>query len=322
MINFFKNKKKDKKESSFESNQKTEEGKSNLTIADNKKIKKTRFGWQKIFNFKEFNEDFYEELEETLLLADFGGQNTITIIEEFKDKIKTENIKSKEDAILALQNIIKTYFLEAPLLLNDNKLDVLCIIGINGVGKTTTIAKLGHFFKSQNKDTIFGAADNFRAAAVQQLEEWGEKVGIPVIGNREGTDSAASAYDTVHSALAQKKDIAIIDTAGRLHTKKSLVDQLGKLIRVVDKFSEQIQRKNILVLDATLGQNGYEQAKVFKEVVGIDGLILTKLDTQSKGGVVVNISKEIGVPVYFTCHGEKMEEMSVFNIEEYVKSLF
>ncbi len=279
-----------------------------------------RFGWKKIFRFSELNEAFYSDLEERLIQSDVGGKNALAILQAFRDKVKAEKITERDAAVEALKDILTGYVLHQPLEVVPDKLNVWIIIGINGVGKTTTIAKLANHY-GKNRKIILGAGDTFRAAAREQLEAWAERLHLFVIGQPAGSDAASVAYDTIHAALARGSEIALIDTAGRLHNKDNLVDQLGKLIRVTEKFADKIVRKNLLVLDATLGQSGVEQVKSFKEKVGVDGIILTKLDTQAKGGAVLNVSQSLQVPVTHVGYGERVADFAEFDPKAYVDSL-
>ncbi|HMB01714.1 MAG TPA: signal recognition particle-docking protein FtsY [Spirochaetota bacterium] len=282
--------------------------------------RKKKFGWNKIFSLSEISDDFYEKLEEQLIAADTGGKNSLAIIEKLRQEIERNNIKTIDRARAALKNIIKNYFYYNDTLLTEDKLNVFIIIGVNGVGKTTSIAKLAAFYAGRG-DVVLGAADTFRAAAREQLEYWGRELGAQVIAQPQGSDAASVAYDTVHSALTRGKKFAIIDTAGRLQNKNKLVDQLLKLSRVVDKYEGKINKKIILVLDATLGQSGYEQVRIFKEKVGTDGIIMTKLDTQARGGVLISIAEKLKIPILFFTHGEKIDQLSKFNVDEYLDSI-
>lgn len=279
-----------------------------------------RFGWKKIFRFSELNEAFYRDLEERLIAADVGGKNAISILQTFKDRVKADKITDRERALDALREILGAFLIHQPLEVVPGKLNVWVMIGINGVGKTTTIAKLAKYY-GEKKKVILGAADTFRAAAREQLEAWADRLHLFVIGQPAGSDAASVAYDTIHAALARGSEIAIIDTAGRLHNKDNLIDQLGKLLRVTEKFSDKIVRKNILVLDATLGQSGVEQVKSFKEKVGVDALIVTKLDTQAKGGALLSVSQSLQVPVTHVSFGERVTDFSEFDPKAYIDSI-
>lgn len=283
---------------------------------------KKKFSWGKLFSFSKLDDRYFQEMEEKLIESDTGGSVSLSIIETFRKRIKEEKIKESREARDILKGIIKNYFKMTELSLSDDRLNVFVIIGVNGVGKTTTISKLAHYYSKQNKKKIIlGAADTFRAAAKEQLEEWGRRLDLPVIGQPAGSDAASVAYDTVHSALAKGSEIAVIDTAGRLHNKANLVEQLDKLERVIDKFKDRIVKKTFLILDATLGQSGFEQAKIFKEKPGVDGIIITKLDTEARGGVLISISEKLKLPVWFISYGEKMDDFSPFLVEEYLNSI-
>ncbi len=301
--------------------------------ADEKKAKSgkaaKKFSWKKIisFNFSEINQGFFDEIEEALILGDVGGSEVVKIMQLFREKIAEEKIKSIDAAQHQLKQIFKSRLVERPLVWDESKLPILVMMGINGVGKTTTIAKLSQFYSAQFPEQVWGAADTFRAAATQQLEAWSKELAAHLINKGEGADPASVAFDSIHSALARKnktgenKVLAIIDTAGRLHNKEALMSELKKIVRVSDKFENQVDRKNILVLDATLGINGFEQAKVFHEKIGLDGIILTKMDTLAKGGSVFSISNHFNLPIWFTTFGESLENISPFNIEEYIESI-
>ncbi len=277
---------------------------------------------KKLFLPSELNEQFYLELEERLIAADFGARSSLEAIETLREKIKNEKLKSRDEAVLALKGILKSYLTLSPFVFSPEQLNVLILIGANGAGKTTTLAKLGHWYQGhEKKSVLIGAGDTFRAAANEQLKVWAERLNIHLISAPEGTDAASVAFDSVQSALAKKMGLALIDTAGRLHTRDNLLDQLAKLIRVVDKFESQIVRKNLLVLDATLGQSALEQARIFKDKVGLDGLILTKVDTQARGGTLVSLSRELKLPITHIGYGEKLEDFKVFNADEFLEVL-
>lgn len=281
---------------------------------------KKKFAWRNLFSFSKISDEFYEKLEEDLLLADFG-ENAIDIVEQLKKQVEEKKIKEEKQVVVLLKEIISKFFNISPLDIDEKKLNVLCIVGVNGVGKTTTIAKITNHFKEKKMKCSIVAGDTFRAAAREQIIEWGNRLETIVYANQKTNDSASIAYDGVDSSLKKKLNVCTIDTAGRLHNKSPLMDQLGKLIRVVGKFEDKINLKKILVLDATLGQNIYEQAKIFKEKIKIDGLIVTKLDTYAKGGTLVTISKKLDLPIYFIGYGEKVSDFSIFNLNEYVDSM-
>lgn len=281
---------------------------------------KKKFAWKNLFSLKKIGEDFYEELEENLLLADFG-ENAIAIVEELRKEIKEQKIKEQEEAIELLKKIISNFFLQTSLEISNDKLNVFCIVGVNGVGKTTTIAKIIHHFQKQKLKCSVVAGDTFRAAAREQITEWANRLKAVVYVNENTNDSASIAYDGIDSSLKKKINICTIDTAGRLHNKFSLMDQLGKLIRVIGKFGDQINFKKLLIVDATLGQNIYEQAKIFKEKIQIDGLIVTKLDTYAKGGTLAMVSNKLQLPIHFVGYGETVEDFAPFSLEEYLSSI-
>lgn len=284
---------------------------------------KKKFGWKALFQFSQITPTFYESVKETLILSDAGGKTAVAITEKLENKIAENKIKEKEQAESLLKSIIKSFFIPNTLKLSKDLLNVVVFIGVNGVGKTSTAAKLAAHFQNRGIDKIiFGAADTFRAAAVEQLTAWAESLSLPIISPAGGNDAASVAYDTVHSALAGDKQLAIVDTAGRLHNNAPLIDQLGKLDRVIDKFKDKIFKKNILVLDVTQGTSGLEQTKGFIEKLNVDGLILTKLDSQAKGGIIVSISERFKLPVYFFTYGEGINDLKPFDIDEYVQSLF
>lgn len=306
----------------FKRDSKTSSSPISFTTESNRDINKKdkHFGWKKIFSFSDINEDFYSELEENLILSDVGGRNAMGILKSLRSKIETRKIRDQETSKEILKTILKDFFVEKPLSFSKDKLNVVMVIGINGVGKTTTIAKLGYLLKKDSEITI-GAADTFRAAAVDQLKEWGRQIGSSVISQDTGGDPASVVYDTIHSALAKNKNIALIDTAGRLHNKDNLLAQLEKIVKVSDKFSEKVNRVVLLVLDATQGLSGFEQVKSFEERIPIDGLILTKCDTQAKGGILLSISEQFKVPVHYYTYGEKLEDIASFSVDAYLNSL-
>ncbi len=286
-------------------------------------IKKTKDAFSKklffAFSARELNDEFYENLEEALLTADVGITATENLIEELKDEIFKRKIKKPEDAKSVL----------AELMVEDIDYDVpeyeyplvILLSGVNGVGKTTAIGKLAHRFKDEGKSVVVAAADTFRAAASEQLEVWGQRAGVRVIRHSEGADPAAVVFDAISSAKAKGNDVVLIDTAGRLHNKKNLMAELQKICRVVDRELPEADFRKYLVLDATTGQNAVSQAQIFSEDIDTDGIILTKLDGTAKGGVVLAISEELGLPVVYVGVGEKIDDLIPFNAKEFIDAL-
>lgn len=286
-------------------------------------IKKTKDAFSKklffAFSARELNDEFYDNLEEALLTADVGITATENLLEELKNEIFKRKIKKPEDAKSVL----------AELMVQDIDYDVpeyeyplvILLSGVNGVGKTTAIGKLAHRFKEEGKSVVVAAADTFRAAASEQLEVWGQRAGVRVIRHSEGADPAAVVFDAISSAKAKGNDVVLIDTAGRLHNKKNLMAELQKICRVVDRELPEADFRKYLVLDATTGQNAVSQAQIFSEDIDTDGIILTKLDGTAKGGVVLAISDEIGLPVVYVGVGEKIDDLIPFNAKEFIDAL-
>ncbi|EOD00963.1 Signal recognition particle receptor protein FtsY alpha subunit [Caldisalinibacter kiritimatiensis] len=295
-----------------------------------KGLEKTRKGiTEKVDNvlksYKKIDEELFEELEEILITADVGVNTTLKIIEDLKDKVRERKIEDPSE----INNLLKEEITE---LLTDyetnNKLDlepapaILLVVGVNGVGKTTTIGKLAHRFKSEGKKVLVAAGDTFRAAAIEQLSEWCNRAGVDIIANKEGSDPAAVIFDAIQAAKARKADILICDTAGRLHNKKNLMNELNKIFRIVDREYSEATREVLLVLDATTGQNAIMQARTFKEACNITGLALTKLDGTAKGGVVLAVQSELKVPVKLVGVGEGIEDLQDFDPNNFVDALF
>lgn len=286
-------------------------------------IKKTKDAFSKklffAFSARELNDEFYENLEEALLTADVGITATENLLEELKNEIFKRKIKKPEDAKSVL----------AELMVQDIDYDVpeyeyplvILLSGVNGVGKTTAIGKLAHRFKEEGKSVVVAAADTFRAAASEQLEVWGQRAGVRVIRHSEGADPAAVVFDAISSAKAKGNDVVLIDTAGRLHNKKNLMAELQKICRVVDRELPEADFRKYLLLDATTGQNAVSQAQIFSEDIDTDGIILTKLDGTAKGGVVLAISEEIGLPVVYVGVGEQIDDLIPFNAKEFIDAL-
>lgn len=273
-------------------------------------------------SFVKVDEDMLEELEELLIMADVGVASTEAIIESLREKIKDERITAPEDCRLALRDILVGMIGEGEPLRLETTPSVILVIGVNGVGKTTSIAKIANRLKSQNKRVVLAAADTFRAAAIDQLQIWADRVGVELIKHTEGSDPAAVVFDAVSAAKKREADVLIVDTAGRLHNKKNLMDELAKINRVIDRELPGASRETMLVLDATTGQNAVNQAKEFKNSADITGLILTKLDGTAKGGIVFSIKEELNIPVKFIGVGEKMDDMQEFSATEFVDALF
>lgn len=272
-----------------------------------------------ISSFKKIDEDFYEELEETLILCDIGVNAVNDIMEALREKVKEQKITEPIGVKDVLIDIITNM-----LTFNDIDLEYPCvmlIVGVNGVGKTTAIGKMAHYYKSQKKSVYLAAADTFRAAAADQLSKWGDRAGVKVVKYGEGADPAAVVYDAIDSAKHKNIDLLICDTAGRLHNKKNLMNELGKINRVIDKSYSEANKKTYLVVDATTGQNAVAQAKEFAQVTDLSGVILTKLDGTAKGGIVCAISRELKLPVIFVGVGEGMEDLEPFDPKVFASSL-
>jgi len=275
-----------------------------------------------IKKFVKVDEDLFDELEELLIEADLGVNVTEDVLEELRDTVKDKRIKDpalvKEELLLILRRLIGEH---EPLNLS-TKPSVILVIGVNGVGKTTSIGKIAADLKKKGKKVIVAAADTFRAAAAEQLSVWCDRAGVDIIKQNAGADPASVVYDAINALKSRKGDVLIIDTAGRLHNKKNLMDELAKIDRVIGRELPDAAKETLLVLDATTGQNAVIQAKEFKEASRITGLVLTKLDGTAKGGIVISIRRELGIPVKFIGVGEQIDDMKPFNSEEFAKALF
>ena len=270
----------------------------------------------------ELNDDFYDELEETLILGDMGVDTTLKAVEELRRRVKEEKIKDMDSARACLRRVL-TEMLQVgePGLHLTTTPSVALFIGVNGVGKTTTIGKLASRMKGEGKRVLLAAADTFRAAAADQLEIWSGRAGVDLVRQHEGADPAAVVFDALSAAKARGTDVILIDTAGRLHNKQNLMNELNKISRVIDRELPSCARETLLVLDATTGQNGLIQAKQFKETAGITGIVLTKLDGTAKGGIAIAIAKELGVPVKYAGVGEGIDDLKPFDAEEFAQAL-
>lgn len=280
-----------------------------------------------VSRYRKVDEEFFEELEEILIQADVGFDTVMELVEELKKEVKRRNIQdTKEVRAVISEKLVEIYQggKQASFGLNiqENQLTVVLFVGVNGVGKTTTIGKLAHKFKSEGKNVLLAAGDTFRAGAIEQLEVWGERVGVDVIKQAEGSDPAAVMFDAVQAARARKADILLCDTAGRLQNKVNLMKELEKVKRVIEREIPGAPHEVMLVLDATTGQNALIQAKTFKEATDVSGIVLTKLDGTAKGGIVIAIRKELDIPVKFVGLGEKMDDLQEFDPERYVYGLF
>ena len=281
-------------------------------------------GIDNIFSgFSSINDDFYEEIEETLIMGDLGIHATEKIIENLKEKLKENRIKDPAECKKYLIESIKSQMdLGESAYEFENQKSVVLVIGVNGVGKTTSVGKLSGQLKAKGKKVIMAAADTFRAAAIEQLTEWSNRAGVEIIAQKEGSDPAAVVYDAVQAAKARNADVLICDTAGRLHNKKNLMEELKKIDRIIEKEYSGVYRENLVVLDGTTGQNALAQAKQFMEVTNVTGIILTKLDGTAKGGIAVAIQSELGIPVKYIGVGEHIDDLQKFNSDEFVKALF
>lgn len=273
-------------------------------------------------SFVKVDEDLLDELEELLICADVGVASTEYIIEKLRDEIKEGRLKEKEQVMDALRSILSEMIGEGQPLRLDTTPSVILIIGVNGAGKTTSIGKISNQLKKSGKKVVVAAADTFRAAAIDQLSVWCERAGVELVRQQEGSDPAAVVYDAAGYAKKHGADVLIIDTAGRLHNKKNLMDELSKINRVIDRELPGASRENLLVLDATTGQNAVIQAKEFRNAANITGLILNKLDGTAKGGIVLSIKQELQIPVKFIGVGEKIDDMQPFDAQEFVTALF
>ena len=273
-----------------------------------------------IFGRGELTDDFFEELEYILISSDMGVQTAGDIIKDVKQRCKKSHIKTQDEfkdvlkqSILSILNSGEKHEEKYPM--------AILVIGVNGVGKTTSIGKMAHYYKSQKKEVMLVAGDTFRAAASDQLNEWANRVKVKIVRQNEGADSASVVFDGLQSAKAKKCDVVLIDTAGRLHNKANLMEELKKIDRVVEKEWNEVNYKKFIVLDATTGQNAISQVQYFNEAVGIDGIVLTKLDGTSKGGVIIPIVNELNVPVVFVGVGEGADDLQPFNAEEFVDAI-
>ena len=281
-------------------------------------------GMDSIFSgFSAIDEDFYEELEETLIMGDMGIQTTMSVLEELKKAVKEQHIKDPAQCRQVLiDSIRKKMDLGENAYEFEHRKSVVLVIGVNGVGKTTSIGKLADQLKSDGKRVILAAADTFRAAAIEQLSEWADRAGVDLIAQKEGSDPAAVIYDAIAAAKSRNADVLICDTAGRLHNKKNLMEELKKISRVAEREYPEAKVKALLVIDATTGQNGLQQAMLFKEVANIEGIVLTKLDGTAKGGIAVAIRHELGLPVYYIGFGEQLDDLQPFDAREFVDAIF
>lgn len=278
---------------------------------------------EQVFTFnKEINDELFDELEEVMILSDIGANTTETIIDRLKEKIKAEKLTSSEEAKKALQDIIVEVMGKNTQNIKPEKLPaVYLVVGVNGVGKTTSIGKMAYYLKNNGYSVMLAAGDTFRAAAIDQLEVWGDRCQVDVIKHSEGSDPAAVIYDAIQSAKAKNIDVLICDTAGRLHNKKNLMEELKKINKVIEREYSDAYKQTLLVMDATTGQNALSQAKEFIEASDVNGLILTKLDGTAKGGVVVAIANELNVPVKMIGIGEGIDDLQEFNPEAFVKAI-
>ena len=281
-------------------------------------------GMDSIFSgFSAIDEDFYEELEETLIMGDMGIQTTMSVLEELKKAVKEQHIKDPAQCRQVLiDSIRKKMDLGENAYEFEHRKSVVLVIGVNGVGKTTSIGKLADQLKSDGKRVILAAADTFRAAAIEQLSEWADRAGVDLIAQKEGSDPAAVIYDAIAAAKSRNADVLICDTAGRLHNKKNLMEELKKINRIIDKEYPEAYRETLVVLDGTTGQNALIQARQFMEAAPITGIILTKLDGTAKGGIAVAIQSELGIPVKYVGVGEKIDDLQKFSSGDFVNALF
>lgn len=295
-------------------------------------LEKSRENFQEQLNnliarYRKVDEDFFEALEEMLITADVGFNTVMQLVEELREEAQRRNISETEDLReVIVEKIVEIYHQDEEnsevMDLEDGRLNVILMVGVNGVGKTTTIGKLAHRYKSEGKKVMLAAGDTFRAGAIEQLKVWGERVGVEVMSQSEGSDPAAVMYDAINAAKSKEVDILICDTAGRLQNKSNLMNELEKVKRVIGRAVPEAPHEVLLCLDATTGQNALSQAKSFKEVTNVTGIVLTKLDGTAKGGIVLAIRNELHIPVKYVGLGEKLDDLQPFNPESYVYGLF
>lgn len=281
-------------------------------------------GMDSIFSgFSHIDEDFYEELEEVLIMGDLGVQATCDILDDLREKVKERRIKEPSDCReILIESMKERMDVGEAAYEFEEKTSVVMVIGVNGVGKTTTIGKLAGKLRAQNKKVVLAAADTFRAAAGEQLKEWANRAQAELIGGQEGSDPASVVFDAVAAAKARHADVLLCDTAGRLHNKKNLMEELKKMNRIIEREFPDAHRENLIVLDATTGQNALQQAKEFGSVTDLTGIILTKMDGTAKGGIAIAIQSELQVPVKYIGVGEKLEDLQKFDAEAFVNALF
>ncbi len=281
-------------------------------------------GMDSIFSgFSAIDDDFYEEIEETLIMGDLGIQTTMSIVEDLRAKVKAQNIKDPSECkALLMESMKKQMDLGENAYEFEHRKSVVLVIGVNGVGKTTSVGKLAGQLKDGGRKVILAAADTFRAAAIEQLTEWANRAGVEIISQQEGSDPAAVIYDAVAAAKSRNADVLICDTAGRLHNKKNLMEELKKINRIIDKEYPDAYRETLVVLDGTTGQNALSQARQFMEVAEVTGIILTKLDGTAKGGIAVAIQSELGIPVKYIGIGENIDDLQKFDADQFINALF
>ncbi len=305
-----------------------QEQKSEDEVKLEESLQKSRSGFMgrigTIFQENEITDELWEELEEALIIGDVGMATALELVEATRARVQRENIKATSDAYLVLkQEMVKRLEAEEPLHIDEARLlTVVLVVGVNGAGKTTTIGKMAHWYKDRGRKVVVGAADTFRAAAIDQLQEWGRRADVEVIAQAPGSDPAAVVFDAIRASQESRKaDLLIVDTAGRLQTKFNLMQELEKLRRVAGKQVHRAPHETLMVLDASTGQNAISQAKKFQEAAGVTGIVLTKLDGTAKGGSVLSIQKELGVPVRFVGTGEKIDDFAEFDAVAFVEGL-
>lgn len=272
--------------------------------------------------YREIDDDFFDDLEETLIISDIGYETSNKIIEDLRKRVKDEKIGDVDQIKAILKENISQILEKDSKGLDLPSPTVILVVGVNGVGKTTTIGKLANILRSNGKKVLLAAADTFRAAAAEQLEIWANRAGVDIVRHNEGSDPAAVVYDAIQAAKSRDRDVLICDTAGRLHNKKNLMNELEKIKRVIDREMPEAHREVLLILDATTGQNAISQASMFKDTVGITGIVLTKLDGTAKGGVVIAIKSQLDIPIYYIGVGEQMDDLQPFDPQAFAEGLF